>query len=77
MGRYANATVARCKTKKWLSARDKRVRPDHAEADGQTVGADGLFTVGGEQTPYPCGPGLSAAQACRCQCVAMYKAGKL
>lgn len=73
-GRDASAQAAGCKIKTWLNARDKRVRPDHVQAVGQTVKAGDLFTVGGESTPYPCGPGLSAAQACRCQCVATYQA---
>ena len=72
-GREASAKDAGFKTKEWLSARDKKVRPDHREADGQVVRSDALFSVGGEQTPFPCGPGLSAAQACRCRCVVLYR----
>ena len=75
-GREASATDAGFKSKEWLSARDKKVRPDHVQADGQVVRSDGLFSVGGEQTPYPCGAGLSAAQACRCRCVVLYRPGK-
>ncbi len=72
-GRSASAQGAGLRTKEWLSSRDARVRPDHREADGQVVKADGLFSVGSEQTPYPCGPGLSAKQACRCRCIALYR----
>ena len=72
-GREASARDAGFKSKEWLSARDKKVRPDHQETDGQVVRSDGLFSVGGEQTPYPCGPGLSAKQACRCRCVVLYR----
>lgn len=52
----------------WLSALDDRVRDDHVDAHGQTVGLDESYTVGGE----PCaGPGNcgSPAQDIRCRCV--------
>lgn len=63
--------AAGVKKKQWLSARDGRVRTDHQDADGQTVGVDESFTVGGEPTPYPCGPGLSARQAAGCRCLSI------
>lgn len=71
-GRQESATAAGLKTKTWLSARDPRVRPDHRAADGQTVNAASSFVVGGEQTAYPCGDGLSAAQACNCRCISIF-----
>ena len=43
-------------------------RDAHAEARGQYEDDNGMFTVGGEMTPYPAGPGLSAKNAVRCRC---------
>ena len=43
-------------------------RDTHAEARGQYEDDNGMFTVGGEMTPYPAGPGLSAKNAVRCRC---------
>lgn len=45
-------------------------RPAHAGASGQLEDANGTFTVGGEVTPYPSGPGLSAANSVNCRCFA-------
>lgn len=39
--------------KVWISAADERVRPEHVAANGQTVGYDEPFIVGGEQLWYP------------------------
>ena len=36
-----------------LSALDSRTRPEHAEADGQVVGVDEPFIVGGEKLMFP------------------------
>lgn len=45
-------------------------RPAHAGAHDTAEDADGMFTVGGERTPYPAGPGLSAANSVNCRCFA-------
>jgi hypothetical protein len=45
-------------------------RAAHAGASGQLEDANGTFTVGGEVTPYPSGPGLSAANSVNCRCFA-------
>lgn len=45
-------------------------RPAHAGASGQLEDANGNFTVGSEVTPYPSGPGLSAANSVNCRCFA-------
>lgn len=57
--------------KEWATMRDQRVRDAHAEADGQQVEQDGLFTVGGETCRYPGDTSLSAANRCRCRCTAI------
>ena len=59
--------------KVWISAADERVRPDHVAANGQTVGYDEPFIVGGEQLWFPGdrengSPGNTIA----CRCVVNY-----
>lgn len=53
-------------TKTWLATPDGRTRPEHAEANGQTVGIKDSFDVGGERISGP-GDG-SAANVCNCRC---------
>lgn len=55
-------------TKTWISSRDERVRPDHADADGQEVPMDVAFSVGGESLMYPGDPSASADQTNYCRC---------
>jgi len=45
-------------------------RAAHAAAHDSLEDDNGLFTVGGEQTPYPAGDGLSAANSVNCRCFA-------
>lgn len=52
----------------WLTQRDGRVRPAHQSMEGQKQGADGYFTVAGEKTTRPLGPGLSAGNSINCRC---------
>jgi len=52
----------------WLTQRDGLVRPTHVQADGSMQGEDGYFTVGGEKTTRPLGPGLSAGNSINCRC---------
>lgn len=55
--------------KRWVSAKDGRVRDVHGKADGQTVNIDEPFIVGGEKMMFP-GDGSSASgwniYNCRC-----------
>ena len=45
-------------------------RDAHSGANGQFEDPDtGFFTVGGEETEYPAGPGLSAKNAVNCRCI--------
>jgi hypothetical protein len=55
--------------KQWSCIMDDYPRDDHAEAEGQMVGADGEFTVGGERCPYP--GALSPANRINCGCIAL------
>jgi hypothetical protein len=59
--------------KEWLATRDGRTRDDHAEADGQTVGLNEYFVVGGEEMMQPGDPSASASQTINCRCVAVYR----
>ena len=59
--------------KEWLATRDGRARDDHAEADGQTVGLNEPFIVGGEAMMQPGDPTASGANTINCRCVAVYR----
>jgi len=51
----------------WLTQRDGDVRPTHLAADGQERDETGMFNVGGDRMPYPCGGGIAAENVnCRC-----------
>lgn len=52
--------------REWLS--EPGARDAHETARGQKEDADGMFTVGGERTPYPAGPNLSADNSVNCRC---------
>lgn len=54
--------------RQWISF--PGARDEHAGANGTFEDLDtGFFTVGGEQTEYPAGPGLSAWNAVNCRCI--------
>lgn len=52
----------------WLATQDDRVRPAHLEANGQIVGIDEPFIVGGEALMYPGDPKGSAENTIQCRC---------
>lgn len=52
----------------WLAVQDERTRDSHAEADGQTVGIDEQFTVGGVKLDYPGDPNGPPEEICQCRC---------
>lgn len=60
-------------SKEWVTCGDDRVRPDHADADGQAVMVDQPFIVGGEELMYPGDPVGSAAQTAQCRCTVVYR----
>jgi len=53
--------------KQWLSTIDDRTRDDHVEADGQTVGINEDFEVGGDTMDAP-GNGGDPAENIYCRC---------
>lgn len=57
--------------KEWLATQDDRTRDEHAAADGQIVGIDEPFTVGGEALQYPGDPTGSAGEVIQCRCTVL------
>lgn len=67
--------AARIKAKKtWRTRGDNRVRAAHAAANGQTVGVNDMFRVGGELLSYPADSshGASVSNTANCRCSAIY-----
>jgi len=56
------------KKKEWLSAFSESSRDEHLAADGQQVGLDDSFEVGGEPLQYPGDPSGSASNIINCIC---------
>jgi len=48
-------------------------RDTHITADGQVVGQNDFFTVGGERALYPKAPNLSAKETVNCRCNVIYR----
>jgi hypothetical protein len=59
--------------KVWLAAFTAHSRQAHMDAEGQSVGMDESFTVGGEQLDYPGDPGGSAGNTINCLCSMTYE----
>ena len=64
-------------TREWIATKDARTRHSHGAADGQRVGVDEPFTVGGEKLMFPGDGSLGASGKnlynCRCSVKAMVK----
>lgn len=54
--------------KEWVSSQSERTRDDHLDANGQTVGLNDPFIVGGEPLMYPGDTIGSAEQVINCRC---------
>ena len=54
--------------REWLATNDDRVREAHLEANGQIVGMDELFNIGGEMLDYPGDPSGSPENTINCRC---------
>ncbi len=54
--------------REWISSDDDSTRPDHAAANGQVVGMDEPFIVGGVALMYPGDPDGPADQTINCRC---------
>ncbi len=58
--------------KQWVSTNDDRTRSEHGAANGQVVGMDEPFTIGGAKMEYPGDPKGGAKNVINCRCVVMY-----
>jgi len=58
--------------KQWLATPGPRTRDDHIIADGQIVGKDEMFLVGGEELEYPGDPAGSPGNVINCRCTQIY-----
>jgi len=61
------------KTKTWLTAIDERTREAHIIADGQQVGIDEKFKVGGEELEFPGDPNGSPENIINCRCTIIWE----
>jgi hypothetical protein len=71
LGQYAaqqNPTQYGSSTRTWNAMDDDRTRDAHADADGQEVGVDEAFDVGGEELMYPGDPAGSDENTLNCRC---------
>lgn len=59
------------KEHEWLSTKDDRTRPDHADADGQVQPINEPFDVGGEKLMYPGDPAGSPSNTIQCRCTVL------
>lgn len=59
--------------KVWDSTNDDRTREDHDAANGQAVGLDETFDVGGENLEFPGDPSGSGEQIINCRCTMVYR----
>ena len=59
--------------REWVSTLDARTRPEHAEADGQVVGVDEPFIVGGEKLMFPGDRSGSGWNIYNCRCTQIAK----
>ncbi len=71
--RDAAVTTGASVVKAWNAILDKNVRPSHAAANGQTVGVDQYFEVGGYFCQHPGDDSLPAWEAVNCRCIAEFK----
>lgn len=69
-GIHEGMVQAGVKEKRWISSRDAKVRDTHIVADGQQVGIDEPFDVGGTLLDYPGDPNGPPEEIINCRCVA-------
>jgi len=67
-GSYATYKTEGVGKKEWVATMDDRTRDDHIDADGQVVGIDDPFDVGGDQLMYPGDPGGDPGEVVNCRC---------
>ena len=60
-------------TKEWVAILDDRTRSAHAMADGQAVGVNESFIVGGEALSMPRDPSASMGNIANCRCMSLHE----
>jgi SPP1 gp7 family putative phage head morphogenesis protein len=69
----ATAELAGVSTsREWVASGGSRTRPSHAEADGQIVGMNEPFIVGGSPLMYPGDPSGPANLVINCRCAVVF-----
>lgn len=58
--------------KRWVSNTDERTRASHRQANGQEVGIDDDFNIGGKRMKYTGDPKGGASEVINCRCVIIY-----
>jgi hypothetical protein len=58
--------------KEWVAAEDERTRESHAQINGQIVGLQDYFDVGGHSAQFPGDPSLPPEECINCRCVSVY-----
>jgi hypothetical protein len=61
--------------REWAAAEDERTRESHADADGQIVGMNEPFEVGGEELNFPGDPSGSPENIINCRCAMLFIEG--
>jgi hypothetical protein len=61
--------VANYPTKTWVTRHDPEVRETHAEVDGQSIGLDEMFIVGGSPMLFPGDRSAEYGETVNCRCV--------
>lgn len=71
---YTDAIESGCTRKQWLAENDNKVRPTHADVDGQEIPIDDLFVVGDSLMLYPMDTtyGADAKETINCRCACVY-----
>jgi len=57
----------------WVASNGERTRDTHRAADGQMVGMNDTFTVGGSELRYPGDPNGPAAEVINCRCAVVFE----
>jgi hypothetical protein len=58
--------------KEWVASFDERTRESHAAANGQTIGLQDYFDIGGHSAQYPGDPALPPEECINCRCVSAF-----